>query len=112
MVGHTGVITAAVKAVEVVDACVGRIADAIAKVQGRLLITADHGNSEDMLTPDNHVVTAHSTNPVPLILFRTGGAKLSLESGGALSDIAPTLLDMMGIEKPSEMTGHSLILRK
>jgi 2,3-bisphosphoglycerate-independent phosphoglycerate mutase len=109
MVGHTGVIKAAIKAVEAVDYCVGCITGAIAKAHGQLLITADHGNSEDMLTPDDEVVTAHSTNPVPLILFRADDLDTSLKDGGALSDIAPTLLDMMGLDKPAEMTGRSLL---
>jgi 2,3-bisphosphoglycerate-independent phosphoglycerate mutase len=112
MVGHTGVIPAAIRAVEAVDACVGRITDAIARAGGQLLITADHGNSEDMLTPDEHIVTAHSLNPVPLILFRADDAELALAPGGALSDIAPTLLDMMGLEKPAGMTGRSLLIRR
>jgi 2,3-bisphosphoglycerate-independent phosphoglycerate mutase len=112
MVGHTGVIEAAKKAVTAVDECVGWIVEAIANVGGQLLITADHGNSENMLTSDNEAVTAHSTNPVPLILFREDDAGLSLRSGGALSDIAPTLLDMMGLKQPSEMTGHSLIEKR
>ncbi|MDR1029050.1 MAG: 2,3-bisphosphoglycerate-independent phosphoglycerate mutase, partial [Clostridiales Family XIII bacterium] len=111
MVGHTGVMDAAVKAVEAVDACVGDIATAIAKAGGQLLITADHGNSEAMRTEDDAPITAHSTNPVPLILIRPDDADLSLADGGALSDIAPTLLSMMGLDIPNEMTGRSLILR-
>jgi 2,3-bisphosphoglycerate-independent phosphoglycerate mutase len=110
MVGHTGVMQAAIKAVEAVDACVGRITDAVARVGGQLLITADHGNSEEMLTSDGDIVTAHSLNPVPLILVRADDENISLADGGALSDIAPTLLDMMGLEKPPEMTGRSLYL--
>jgi 2,3-bisphosphoglycerate-independent phosphoglycerate mutase len=111
MVGHTGIMDAAVKAVEAVDSCVGDIVCAIEKVGGQLLITADHGNSELMCTADGAPVTSHSTNPVPLILFRAGDADDALAPEGALSDIAPTLLDMMGLEIPTEMTGHTLLLR-
>ncbi|MDR1043299.1 MAG: 2,3-bisphosphoglycerate-independent phosphoglycerate mutase, partial [Clostridiales Family XIII bacterium] len=124
MVGHTGVMEAAIKAAEAVDTCVGRIVDAIAQAGGQLLLTADHGNSDDMLTDDGKPVTAHSTNPVPLIFIRGGGdgggdgnggahdngdVIIGLADGGALSDVAPTLLDMMGIPAPAEMTGHSLL---
>jgi 2,3-bisphosphoglycerate-independent phosphoglycerate mutase len=112
MVGHTGVMDAAIKAAEAVDECIGRIVDAIMAAGGQMLLTADHGNSDDMLTDDGKPVTAHSTNPVPLILIRGGSddaASLSEEGEGALSDIAPTLLDMMGIPAPPEMTGHSLL---
>ncbi|MDR1068122.1 MAG: 2,3-bisphosphoglycerate-independent phosphoglycerate mutase, partial [Clostridiales Family XIII bacterium] len=111
MVGHTGVIDAAVKAVEAVDACVGSIVAAVSGAGGQLLITADHGNSENMLTPDGQTVTAHSTYPVPLVLVRADDDGMTLASG-ALSDIAPTLLDMMGLPQPAEMTGHSLLIRK
>jgi 2,3-bisphosphoglycerate-independent phosphoglycerate mutase len=112
MVGHTGVMGAAIEAAGAVDQCVGQIVDAIEKAGGQLLITADHGNSDVMLTEDGKPVTAHSTNPVPLILVRGGeSGGLSLAGGGALSDIAPTLLDMMGIPAPAEMTGHSLLER-
>jgi 2,3-bisphosphoglycerate-independent phosphoglycerate mutase len=109
MVGHTGVLDAAVKAVETVDRCVGKIAEEILRAGGQLLVTADHGNAEDMLTPDGKPVTAHSTNPVPLLLVREGTEGLKLRGGGALKDIAPTLLDMMDIKKPAEMTGESLL---
>ena len=106
MVGHTGSLEAAVKAVEAVDECVGRVVDAIEEVGGVLLITADHGNSEQMIdytTGEPH--TAHTTNPVPLILV---GMDAKLKEG-RLADLAPTMLDIMGIEKPEEMTGESLI---
>ncbi|MDR3072252.1 MAG: 2,3-bisphosphoglycerate-independent phosphoglycerate mutase [Clostridiales Family XIII bacterium] len=111
MVGHTGIFSAAVEAAEVVDACVGKIAKAILARGGQLLITADHGNSDAMLTPDGQPITAHSLNPVPLILVREGDDSLSLQSGGALSDVVPTMLDMMEIQKPTEMTGKSLLQR-
>jgi 2,3-bisphosphoglycerate-independent phosphoglycerate mutase len=109
MVGHTGIIDAAVKAVETVDRCIGRIASEILEVGGQMLITADHGNAESMLAIDGSVMTAHSTNPVPLILVRDDANSLKLESGGILADIAPTLLDMMELQIPKQMTGHSLL---
>ncbi|MDO9105325.1 MAG: 2,3-bisphosphoglycerate-independent phosphoglycerate mutase [Methylovulum sp.] len=107
MVGHTGVIPAAVLAVEAVDRALCRIVEALQKVGGRLLLTADHGNIEQMVdkvTGQPH--TAHTTNPVPLV-YVCGDAPLT--SGGSLSDLAPTMLDILGIEKPIEMTGKSLI---
>jgi len=106
MVGHTGNLEAAIKAIETVDTCVGRVVEALEKVQGVALITADHGNSEQMIdytTGEPH--TAHTTNDVPLILV---GKQAKLKSG-RLADLAPTMLDIMGIEKPAEMTGESLI---
>ena len=106
MVGHTGILEAAVKAVETVDNCIGRIVEAVEKQNGVLLITADHGNCEQMIdykTGGPH--TAHTTNLVPLILV---GEDVSLHEG-RLCDIAPTMLDIMGLEKPEEMTGESLI---
>jgi 2,3-bisphosphoglycerate-independent phosphoglycerate mutase len=152
MVGHTGIMEAAIKAAEAVDACVGRVTDALLKAGGQMLLTADHGNSEVMLTDDGKPVTSHSTNPVPLLFVRgdagpDGGAGAGpgsagldgagldgaggdgdaegggaagpsgdasgrvcrLADGGALSDIAPTLLAMMGLPAPPEMTGHSLL---
>jgi 2,3-bisphosphoglycerate-independent phosphoglycerate mutase len=107
MVGHTGSLPAAVKAVETVDAGLGRIAEAIAAAGGALLVTADHGNCEmmrDPITGGPH--TAHTTNPVPVLLM--GGRAASL-ADGRLADIAPTLLDLMGLSKPAEMTGVSLL---
>jgi 2,3-bisphosphoglycerate-independent phosphoglycerate mutase len=107
MVGHTGVIDAAIKAVEAVDASLQRIVDALLTVGGRLLLTADHGNIEQMV--DKETVqphTAHTTNPVPLVYV--GGDK-PLASGGSLSDLAPTMLAILGIEQPVEMTGRSLL---
>jgi 2,3-bisphosphoglycerate-independent phosphoglycerate mutase len=109
MVGHTGSLPAAVKAVETVDTGLGRIADAIRKAGGSLLVTADHGNCETMRDPETggpH--TAHTTNPVPLLLI--GGGDVSLAEG-RLADLAPTLLELMGLPKPAEMTGASLIGR-
>ncbi|MDR0519400.1 MAG: 2,3-bisphosphoglycerate-independent phosphoglycerate mutase [Clostridiales Family XIII bacterium] len=108
MVGHTGVMEAAIKAAAAVDECIGRIVQAIYEAGGQLLITADHGNSESMMTEDGSPITAHSTNPVPLILAVGGDDNATLR-GGKLSDIAPTLLDLMGIPRPSEMTGQTLL---
>ncbi len=107
MVGHTGNLAAAIAAVEVVDAGIGRIADAIAKMGGALLVTADHGNCEQMIDPlTGGPHTAHTTNPVPV--FLSGGQPEGLRSG-ILADLAPTLLGLMGIAKPVEMTGRTLI---
>lgn len=109
MVGHTGVIEAAIKAVETVDACLGEIIDLLIKKEGKALITADHGNAEMLIDErDGSTITSHTTNKVPLIMVGEDG-KLK---EGILADLAPTLLDMMGLEKPKEMTGESLIIRK
>ncbi len=112
MVGHTGSLSAAIKAVETIDECVGRVVELVEEKQGNLLITADHGNAEQMIdykTGEPH--TAHTTNPVPLILV-TSDEKLKLKQGGKLADLAPTMLDLMNLEKPEEMTGNSLLDRK
>jgi len=110
MVGHTGVLEAAIKAVETVDECIGKIVNEVLKVEGTIIITADHGNAEQMIdyaTGDPH--TAHTTTPVPLII---AGCKEDIKlKEGRLADIAPTMLDLMGLEKPEEMTGESLIER-
>jgi 2,3-bisphosphoglycerate-independent phosphoglycerate mutase len=106
MVGHTGVIAAAVKAIEAVDAGLGRVLAAVHETGGACIVTADHGNADHMLEPDGSPNTAHSMNPVPLIITSPG---LSLRSGGVLADVAPTVLALLGIEKPPQMTGHSLI---
>ena len=106
MVGHTGVIEAAVRAVETVDRCLGDVVQAVLETGGACLITADHGNADHMLEPDGSPNTAHSLNPVPVIVTVPG---LTLRQGGVLADVAPTLLEMMGIEQPAEMTGQSLI---
>ncbi|MCR4563718.1 MAG: 2,3-bisphosphoglycerate-independent phosphoglycerate mutase [Clostridiales bacterium] len=108
MVGHTGIFDAAVKAVEAVDECVGRVIDAVLQMGGAALLTADHGNADKMLEADGTPFTAHTTNLVPLSCIGMGDVKLKKE-GGRLCDLSPTLLDMMGIEKPAEMTGVSLI---
>jgi 2,3-bisphosphoglycerate-independent phosphoglycerate mutase len=106
MVGHTGVIPAAVEAVETVDRCLGEVVRAVLESGGACLITADHGNADHMLEPDGSPNTAHSLNPVPVIVTVPG---LTLRSGGVLADVTPTLLEMMGIEQPAAMTGASLI---
>ena len=111
MVGHTGVMDAAVKAVKVIDECVQKVVDAILSVGGKALITADHGNCDYMYEPDGTPFTAHTTNPVPLIAVGDDSICF-LENNGKLCDIAPTMLDMMGLPKPAEMTGHTLIRRK
>lgn len=107
-VGHSGVFDAAVKSVEAVDACLGRVISALEGVDGEALITADHGNVEEMFDDSTgQAMTQHTTLPVPLVYV--GSRKLSLEEGGSLADIAPTMLALMGIEQPAEMTGHNLI---
>ncbi|MCR8746197.1 2,3-bisphosphoglycerate-independent phosphoglycerate mutase [Romboutsia lituseburensis] len=112
MVGHTGVVEAAITAVETVDTCVGKIVDKIVSKGGCALITADHGNAELMQDPETKTtITAHSTNPVPFIVVGEEAKSMKLREGGRLSDIAPTVLDMMNLEKPEEMTGESLIIK-
>ena len=107
MVGHTGVLEAAVKAVETVDTCVGKVVDATLKMGGIAMVTADHGNAEDMKQPDGSPMTAHTTNLVPFILC---GAGTELRPG-RLADIAPTILDVMGLACPEEMDGKTLIVK-
>lgn len=109
MVGHTGVFDATVKAVEAVDEAVGRVVEALAQVGGQCLITADHGNAEQMADPTTgQAHTAHTCELVPLVY--SGSQTIKLKDG-ILSDLAPTLLDLMGLEKPTEMTGHSLLVK-
>lgn len=111
MVGHTGVIPAAIKAVETVDKCVGTAVEAVKKVDGVLFICADHGNAEQMINYETGAPhTAHTTNPVPFILYNYDECK-ALREGGCLADIAPTLLEILGLPQPAEMTGKSLIIR-
>ena len=112
MVGHTGVISAAIKAIETVDECVGKAVQAVKDVDGVLFICADHGNAEQMIdytTGQPH--TAHTTNPVPFILVNYDTA-YTLKEGGCLADIVPTLINVMGMEQPAEMTGKSLLIKK
>lgn len=112
MVGHTGVIDAAVKAIEAVDECVGRAYDAVKKTGATLFICADHGNAEMMIDYETGApFTAHTTNPVPFILVNYDPA-YTLREGGCLADIIPTLIETMGMEKPAEMTGESLLIRR
>jgi len=107
MVGHTGVYDAAIEAVETVDACVGKVAAATKEMGGIAILTADHGNADHMIEPDGSPNTAHSTNPVPFLI---DGVDVKLKPG-RLADITPTMLDLMGLEKPAEMTGESLIVK-
>ena len=109
MVGHTGVIPATVKAVETVDKCLGEIIDLLEDVGGNAIITSDHGNAEEELDENGNPVTSHTTNKVPLILVGDKDIKLR---EGILADLAPTLLELLGLEKPEEMTGKSLIINK
>jgi 2,3-bisphosphoglycerate-independent phosphoglycerate mutase len=106
MVGHTGVIAAAVKAVETVDECLGRVLAAVAEAGGVCIVTADHGNADHMLEEDGSPNTAHSKNPVPLVVTADVG---ELRDGGVLADVAPTILALLGMEQPSEMTGEALL---
>ena len=110
MVGHTGIMSAAIKAVDTIDVCLGRLVAALEKTGGVMLLTADHGNIEMMQNPDTHEpYTAHTILDVPVIAF--GAPKGVKLENGRLADVAPTLLDLMGLEKPQAMTGHSLIVR-
>jgi 2,3-bisphosphoglycerate-independent phosphoglycerate mutase len=110
MVGHTGILDAAVQACETVDTCLGRIAEQVQAMGGVLLVTADHGNAETMVnleTGQPH--TAHTLNPVPLILVSEAHKGCALKDGGALKDIAPTLMHLLGLKQPEEMEGINLI---
>ena len=107
MVGHTGVIPAAVAAIETVDAQLGRVVEAVEATGGVLVVTADHGNADHMLEPDGSPNTAHSLNPVPLVVTAAGAGPL--RDGGILADVAPTVLDLLGVDQPDEMTGESLL---
>lgn len=112
MVGHTGVEDAAIKAIEAVDACVGRAVDALKEVNGQMFICADHGNAEQLVDYETGApFTAHTTNPVPFILVNAD-EKYTLREGGCLADIIPTLIELMGKEQPAEMTGKSLLVEK
>jgi 2,3-bisphosphoglycerate-independent phosphoglycerate mutase len=108
MVGHTGILPAAVKAIETVDGCVGRIVEKVLEKKGRAIITADHGNAETMVDETGGPYTAHTTNPVPLVLVDDTRKDITLHSG-ILADIAPTVLELLNIQKPDEMTGESLL---
>ena len=106
MVGHSGMLEPTVKAIEAVDACLGEIVDLILSKGGYAIITADHGNSDEVLTLSGEPMTAHTTNPVPVIVTKKG---ITLRSGGRLADLAPTMLDLLNVPQPAEMTGRSLI---
>jgi 2,3-bisphosphoglycerate-independent phosphoglycerate mutase len=107
MVGHTGVIPAVIDAVETVDGCLGRVVEAVERAGGVSLVTADHGNAEQMLEPDGvSQHTAHTTNPVPLLVTRSG---VSLRAAGELADLAPTILGLLGLAVPAAMTGRDLL---
>lgn len=107
MVGHTGIMDAAVKAVEALDTCIGRIVKSLLENEGQLILTSDHGNADFMQDEKGNVVTAHSLNPVPFLVIAK--REIALKDGGVLADIAPSLLYLASVEKPVEMTGHSLI---
>ena len=110
MVGHTGVIEAAIKAVEIVDTGVGQVVEATLAMGGGLLITADHGNAEQLIDYETgKPFTAHTTYPVPLYLVVPQMAQVRLRNDGILADVAPTILDVLGIPKPKDMTGRTLI---
>jgi 2,3-bisphosphoglycerate-independent phosphoglycerate mutase len=106
MVGHSGKMEPTIKAVEAVDECLGKIVDKIVSLGGKAIITADHGNSDQVLNPDGSPMTAHTTNPVPVVITAEG---MQLRSDGILCDLTPTMLELLGLEKPTEMTGTSLI---
>jgi len=112
MVGHTGIFDAAVKAIETIDGCMGKIVSAVKEVDAVMLLTSDHGNAECMEDPKTHKpFTAHTNNPVPFFVINLN-EDIDLREGGCLADIAPTVLDLFEIEKPAEMTGNSLIVKK
>lgn len=106
MVGHSGMLEPTIKAIEAVDECLGEVVDLILSKGGYAIITADHGNSDEVTTPEGEPMTAHTTNPVPVIVTKHG---VEVRNGGKLADLAPTLLDLLNVEKPEEMTGESLI---
>jgi 2,3-bisphosphoglycerate-independent phosphoglycerate mutase len=108
MVGHTGVLSATIQALEVVDGCIGRIVERVRDLDGITLITADHGNAEQMIDADGGPLTAHTTNPVHLIVVDDSRRGSPLEDG-IFADVAPTILAILGLQPPSEMTGHSLL---
>jgi 2,3-bisphosphoglycerate-independent phosphoglycerate mutase len=110
MVGHTGDLNATIKAVETVDTCVGKLLDAMKSVGGKTLITSDHGNAEKLLGSEGEVFTAHTSNPVDFIYVGSDGDQKAIRPGGGLSDVAPTILDLLGVSIPEEMTGTSLVV--
>lgn len=106
MVGHSGKLEPTIKAIEAVDECLGKVVDKIISLGGQAIITADHGNSDEVITLEGEPMTAHTTNPVPVIVTQDG---VTVRDGGRLADLAPTMLDLLGIEQPDEMTGQTLI---
>ena len=106
MVGHSGMLEPTVKAIEVVDECLGKVVDAILAKGGKAIITADHGNADEVITLEGNPMTAHTTNPVPVIVTKEG---VELREGGILADLAPTMLDLLEVQKPEEMTGTTII---
>jgi 2,3-bisphosphoglycerate-independent phosphoglycerate mutase len=106
MVAHTGILSATIQALETVDECLGRVLEALKEIGAKVVVTSDHGNAESLLEPDGTVGTAHSINPVPLVLLEEG---VDLREGAGLSDVAPTILEFMGLDVPAEMTGRSLL---
>lgn len=108
MVGHSGMLEPTIKAIETVDECLGRVIDAILKKGGSAIITADHGNADEVITLEGNPMTAHTTNPVPVIVTKEG---ITLRDGGILADLAPTILELLNVKQPQEMTGKSLIQR-
>jgi 2,3-bisphosphoglycerate-independent phosphoglycerate mutase len=105
MVGHTGDLAATIEALEVVDRCVGEVLETLREYRAHVFITADHGNAEHMVDPDGQANTAHTTNPVRLVYLEEGCV---LREGAGLSDVAPTILNLLGVRVPSEMTGTDL----
>jgi 2,3-bisphosphoglycerate-independent phosphoglycerate mutase len=106
MVGHSGMLEPTIKAIETVDECLGKIVDLILEKGGSAIITADHGNADEVITLEGEPMTAHTTNPVPVIVTKQG---IQLRDGGILGDLAPTMLDLLGLGQPAEMTGKTLI---
>jgi 2,3-bisphosphoglycerate-independent phosphoglycerate mutase len=106
MVGHSGMLEPTIKAVEAVDECLGKVVDLILSKGGKAIITADHGNADEVVTLEGKPMTAHTTNPVPVIVTQKG---IELREDGILGDLAPTMLDLLNIQKPKEMTGNTLI---
>ncbi len=108
MVGHSGMLEPTIQAIEAVDECLGQVVDLILAKGGTAIITADHGNSDEVITPEGTPMTAHTTNPVPVIVTKAG---VAVRDGGILADLAPTMLDLLGLDKPDQMTGNSLLVK-
>src|SRR5690625_1132374 len=106
MVGHSGKLLPTIAAIEAVDECLGKIVDKIIELGGTAIITADHGNADEVISTDGEPMTAHTTNPVPVIVTKKG---ITVRDGGILADLATTILDLLNIEQPNEMSGKTLI---